>query len=539
MITTDVQGKVEYLNPIAEALTGWTNEAAVGQPLEKVFCIVNEETAETVESPIVRCLREGRIIGLATNTTLIHRNGQAIAIEDSAAPIRDRNQAVIGAVLVFHDVSDKRNLMKELAYQAHHDTLTGLPNRLRFNEYLSQALEQARQKQQTLAVLFLDLDRFKLINDTLGHNMGDLLLKTGSERLYQALREGDIIARQGGDEFLVILPNITQEEASLITKKILNVFLKPFILDGDEVFISTSIGVSLYPNDGSDIETLVKQADIAMYHAKALGRNNYQFFTPGLNSKAPERLSLENSLRKALERDEFILHYQPQVNFESGCIVGLEALIRWKSADRGIVSPAAFIPIAEETGLIVSIGEWVLRTACAQNVIWQKQGYPHLRMAVNISARQFLEPNFIELVARILQETEMDPQWLDLEITESIAMEKGDSSVEMLDSIKKLGVLISIDDFGTGFSSLNYLRRLPVDTLKIDQSFVRDICEDVNGEAVITTIILLAQNLQLKVIAEGVETETQWSFLNDKRCDEMQGYYFSKPLLAEDVEKLF
>ncbi|OLN31502.1 bifunctional diguanylate cyclase/phosphodiesterase [Desulfosporosinus metallidurans] len=540
VITTDVLGIVEYLNPIAEALTGWTTSEAVGHPLEQVFRIVNEKTGKSVESPIVRCLREGRIVGLANHTVLIHREGQRIAIEDSAAPIRDRQEAVIGGVLVFHDVSDKRNLMRELAHQAHHDALTSLPNRLLFNELLNQALAQARRKRSRLAVLFLDLDRFKLINDTMGHNMGDRLLKESSERLKQALREGDTIARQGGDEFLVLLPEIGQEEeAASITERILAVFLKPFVLDWNEVFISTSVGISLYPNDGSDLETLVKQADTAMYYAKEQGRNNYQFFTPELNSRAHERLSLENSLRRALEREEFVLYYQPQVDFESGCIVGVEALIRWNSVERGIVSPDAFISIAEETGLIVPIGEWVLRRACTQNLAWQEQGYPPWRIAVNISARQLQEPHFIELVARILQETEMDPQWLEIEITESIAMEKGESSVEMLRSIKELGVRISIDDFGTGFSSLNYLRQLPVDTLKIDQSFVRDICPDANGEAVITAIILLAQNLRLKVIAEGVETETQWSFLKDKRCDEMQGYFFSKPLPAEDLEKRF
>ena len=540
VITTDVLGIVEYLNPIAEALTGWTTLEAVGRPLEQVFQIVNEKTSTPVENPIVRCLREGRIVGLANHTVLIHREGQRVAIEDSAAPIRDRQAAVIGGVLVFHDVSDKRNLMRELAHQAHHDALTGLPNRLLFNEHLNQALAQAKRKRSRLAVLFLDLDHFKLINDTLGHNMGDLLLKACSDRLMQALREGDTIARQGGDEFLVLLPEIRQEEeAASIAERILTVFLKPFVLEWNEVFISTSVGISLYPNDGSDLETLVKQADTAMYYAKEQGRNTYQFFTHELNSRAHERFSLENNLRKALEREEFVLYYQPQVDFNSGCIVGVEALIRWNSVDRGIVSPEAFISLAEETGLIVPIGEWVLRRACTQNVAWQKQGYMPWRIAVNISARQFQEPHFIELVAQILQETEMEPQWLEIEITESIAMEKGESSVNMLRSIKELGVRISIDDFGTGFSSLNYLSQLPVDTLKIDQSFVRDICPDANGEAVITAIIMLAQNLSLKVIAEGVETEAQWSFLKDKHCDEMQGYFFSKPLPTEDLEKRF
>ncbi len=539
VITTDVRANVEYLNPVAEALTGWTNSEAIGQPLEKVFHIINEETGQVVESPVTRCLVEGRIVGLATNTVLINKMGTTIAIEDSAAPIRDRTEAVIGGVLVFHDVSYKRNLMKELAHQAHHDALTGLPNRLQFNEFLKQALARAKRKQGKLAVMFLDLDRFKLINDTMGHNHGDLLLKDVAERIHQTLREGDTIARQGGDEFLVLLPEIRDEqEVVSVCERILGVFVHPIILDGDEVYMSTSIGISIFPNDGIKMESLVKQADTAMYYAKEQGRNNYQFFTPGLNIKANQRLSTENSLRKALALGDFILHYQPQIDVESGCIVGLEALIRWNSAE-GIVPPFSFIPIAEETGLIVPIGEWVLRTACAQNKAWQVHGYANLRMAVNISARQFREPNFIEMVEQILDETGLDPQWLELEITESIAMEKGDASVEMLSRFKNLGVRISIDDFGTGFSSLNYLKRMPIDTLKIDQSFINDISTGENGEEVVTAIIQLAKNLHIKVIAEGVETNIQRTFLKDKQCNEMQGFLFSKAVTPEEVEKLF
>lgn len=540
VITTDVHGNVEYLNPIAEALTGWTNSEAAGLALEKVFHIVNEKSSELAESPLVRCLREGRIVSLPDHTVLINRKGQSIAIEDSAAPIRNRSKAVIGGVLVFHDVSDKRNLLKELAHQAHHDALTGLPNRLLFNELLAQALAQAKRKGGKLAVLFLDLDRFKLINDTMGHNLGDFLLNVVAGRIRETLREGDTLARQGGDEFLILLPEIGQEqEAATVSKRILKVFAEPFMLEDNEVYMSTSVGISLYPTDGSDRETLVKQADTAMYYAKEQGRNNFQFFTAGLNIKANDRLSIENSLRKGLERGEFVLHYQPQVDFESGFIVGLEALIRWNAADRGLVSPAAFIPVAEETGLIVPIGEWVLRTACAQNVAWQKQGYPSMRMAVNISARQFKEPNFINIVAGILEEIGMDPRWLELEITESIAMENGEDSVAMLNTFKELGIRISIDDFGTGFSSLNYLRRMPIDTLKIDQSFIRDISTGENGEEVVTAIIQLAKNLRLKVIAEGVETGSQWSFLKNRQCNEMQGFLYSKAVTSEEMEKLF
>lgn len=429
---------------------------------------------------------------------------------------------------------------KELAYQAHHDALTSLPNRQLFNEHLKQALAQARRKRGQLAVLFLDLDRFKLINDTMGHNLGDLLLKVVAERIRETLREGDTIARQGGDEFLVLLPEISHEQEALkVSERILGVFAQPFILDDHEVYLSTSVGISLYPSGGTDIESLVKQADTAMYYAKELGRNNCQLFTNGLNIKANERLSTENSLRKALARNEFVLHYQPQVDFKNGNIVGLEALVRWNSQEHGLVSPLSFIPIAEETGLIVPIGEWVLGTACRQNMAWRAQGFPLLRMAVNISARQFREPNFIRRVAEILEETGMEPKWLELEITESIAMENGETSVEMLRRFKELGVRISIDDFGTGFSSLNYLRRMPIDTLKIDQSFVRDISTGDNGKEVVTAIIQLAKNLRLRVVAEGVETNSQWSFLRDKRCDDMQGFLFSKAITSQELEMLF
>ena len=540
VITTDVRARVDYVNPVAEDLTGWSNTEALGFPLEQIFNIVDEETGKAVENPITRCLREGRVVNIANHTALISKNGGTISIEDSAAPIRDRDNTIIGAVLVFRDVSYKRNHLKELTHQAQHDALTGLPNRLLFNEHLKQSLAQEKRKQGKLAVMFLDLDRFKLINDTMGHNLGDLLLKTVAERIRQTLREGDTVARQGGDEFLVLLPGISNEfEAASVAERILSVIAKPFILDGDEIYISTSIGISLYPDDAGDPETLVKQGDTAMYYAKEKGRNNCQFFTEGLNIKTNQRLSTENSLRKALSREEFVLHYQPQVDLASGGVVGVEALIRWNSAEQGLVSPAVFIPIAEETGLIVAIGEWVLRTACAQNKRWQKQGFSPLRMAVNISARQFREPSFFESVKEILREAELDPQWLELEITESIAMDKCEASLQMLDAFKALGVRISIDDFGTGFSSLNYLRRMPIDTLKIDQSFIRDICTCGHGEEVVTAIIQLAKNLKLKVIAEGVETTNQRSFLKDKLCDEMQGFLFSQAVPSHEAERMF
>ena len=443
-------------------------------------------------------------------------------------------------VSIFRDITHRKLIEEKIWYQAHHDTLTDLPNRLLFNEHLNLALAQAKRKKRKCAIIFLDLDRFKLINDTLGHSNGDLLLQLVAQRLRKGLYEGDTIGRLGGDEFLILLPELDHEkDAATVALKILNLFTEPFYLDNHEVFVSSSLGISLYPTDGENIETLLKHADTAMYHAKEQGRNNYQFFTQELNEKTYERLNVENDLRKGLERKEFVLHYQPLMNLDSGELVGVEALIRWQSPQRGLVSPGVFIPIAEETGLIVPIGERVLREACLQNLTWQQKGYPPHRIAVNISARQFREPNFVETITRTLEEIGMDPQWLELEITESIAMERGETTIQQLKRLRQLGIQIAIDDFGTGFSSLNSLRRLPLTTLKIDQSFIREIGNDCNGEAVLRTIIHLAKDLQLRIIAEGVEEREQLDFLKRESCDEMQGYLFSRPLPCEEIEERF
>lgn len=443
-------------------------------------------------------------------------------------------------VSIYKDITHRKQIEEKIWHQAHHDTLTDLPNRLLFNEHLSLALARAKRKQKKCAVIFLDLDRFKLINDTLGHNNGDLLLQLVAQRLQKVLYEGDTVGRQGGDEFLILLPDLDQEEdAAAAAGKILHLFTDPFYLDAHEVFVSSSLGVSLYPTDGENIETLVKHADTAMYHAKEQGRNNYQFFTQELNEKIHERLTIENNLRKALVRKEFLFHYQPLVNLSSGQLVGIEALIRWQSPHKGLLSPVVFIPIAEETGMIVPIGERALQEACLQNLSWQQKGYPPHRIAVNISARQFREPDFIETITRILEETGMDPQWLELEITESIAMEQGENTIQQLKRLKKLGIQIAIDDFGTGFSSLNALRQLPLTTLKIDQTFIREIGNDCNGEAVLRTIIHLAKDLKLRTVAEGVETQEQLAFLKKEKCDEIQGYLFSRPLPCEEIEVLF
>jgi diguanylate cyclase (GGDEF)-like protein len=443
-------------------------------------------------------------------------------------------------VSIYRDITHRKRIEEQMWRQAHHDTLTDLPNRLLFNEHLNTALAQAKRRQSKCAILFLDLDRFKLINDTLGHNSGDLLLQYVAQRLRHGLYEGDTIGRLGGDEFLILLPVLEHEEqAATVAEKILSLFTEPFQLDSNEVFISPSIGISLYPTDGQDIDTLIQNADAAMYHAKEKGRNNFQFFTQALNDKIHERLMVENSLRKALEQKEFLFHYQPIVNLDSGRPVGVETLIRWQSPQRGLVSPGVFIPIAEETGLIIPIGKIVLYQACRQNMDWQQKGYAPQRVAVNISPRQFREPDFVETVISVLQETGMDPHWLELEITEGIAMDQGEHTINQLNRLKELGIQISIDDFGTGFSSLNSLRHLPLNTLKIDQIFMQEIGNDSNGEAVLRSIIHLAKDLSLKIIAEGVETEEQLDFLKKECCEEMQGFLFSRPLPAEEFEERY
>ncbi|MHB1654029.1 MAG: sensor domain-containing protein [Desulfitobacteriaceae bacterium] len=538
VITTDIYGIIEYINPVAEDLTGWTLANAKGEALTKVFQIISELTEVQVENPVVKCLAEGRIVGLANHTVLIHRDGHHFAIEDSAAPIQDRQGAIIGAVLVFHDVSYKRNLLREMTHQAHHDALTGLPNRLLFNDRLNQAITQAHRNLRKVAVLFLDLDRFKLVNDTLGHAVGDRLLQAVSERLKNILREGDTIGRQGGDEFIIILPEISSaNEPGSVAQKILTVFSAPFALDNEEVFVTPSIGISIYPTDGQDIETLIKHADTAMYHAKESGRNNYQFFTVTLNVSAQVRLELESNLRRALEREEFVIYYQPVFSLQHDKIMGVEALVRWNHPRRGLIPPDQFIYIAEDTGLIVPLGEWVLRTACAQVRSWEKAGFSPLRVAVNISARQFRQSNLTEAINNILTETTLPPPRLELEITESIAAQDVNFTIDLLQQLKATGIRISIDDFGTGFSSLSYLRRFPIDTLKIDKSFVGDI-QPLHGHEIVTSIIDLAQNLKFKVIAEGVETEEQLAFLKQKGCDEIQGYLFCKPLPSDELEQL-
>ena len=426
---------------------------------------------------------------------------------------------------------------EQISHLAYHDALTGLPNRQLFLDRLELAVHTAHRGGHRLAVFFLDLDRFKVINDSLGHGVGDRLLQMVARRVRGLLREDDTVTRLGGDEFTVLAPQIRSEtDAITVARKIREVLKQPFVIDGRELFITTSIGISLYPNDGENAETLLRNADTAMYRAKAQGRDIYQLYTASMNARALEQLTLENALRGAMGRGEFVVHYQPVVDMMSGRIEAMETVLRWRHPELGILLPSNFIVLAETTGLIVPIGEWVLRSACAQMREWQAQGYGGLRAAVNLSVRQLQHPELVATVSRILDDTELPPSALELEITESIATQSDGGAIQKLRELKRLGVRISIDDFGTGYSSLSALRLFPVDALKIDQSFVRDITVDPNDAAIASAVIALGRSLKLTVIAEGVETEQQLAFLRRQRCDAWQGYLFAQPASAEECE---
>jgi diguanylate cyclase (GGDEF)-like protein len=426
---------------------------------------------------------------------------------------------------------------EDIRQMAYYDPLTGLPNRELFNELLHQALAQAQRNNHDrfLAVLFLDLDRFKVINDTLGHSVGDQLLKAVAQRLKECCRRDlDTVARRGGDEFIILLPDLnTTQEAVRVANKIIDAFAHPLTLPEHELFISTCIGISIFPNDGADGDTLIRNADMAMYRAKENGRNRYHLYNLSMDAQAARRLALETNLRKALERGEFFLNYQPKVNVITGQVVSFEALVRWQNPELGLVEPMQFIPLAEETGLIVPLGEWVLRTACAQNKAWQDAKYPHLRVAVNFSPRQFQILRLADMVENVLSETNLDPCWLELEVTEGIMLQNVENTITTLRRLSDVGVHISIDDFGVGYSSISYIKKLPINTLKIDQSFISDIMSNPDDAAIATAVINLAHCLRLNVTAEGVENEDQANLLRSLRCYEMQGFFFSRPLSAE------
>jgi diguanylate cyclase (GGDEF)-like protein/PAS domain S-box-containing protein len=535
VVSTDVLGRVSYLNVVAEGLTGWPNDEAVGHPLEDVFRIIDATTRETARNPMLLAIHENKTVGLTPNCVLIRRDGVEAAIEDSAAPIHDRLGTVSGAVMVFHDVSAARAMTLKMAYLAQHDTLTNLPNRILLDDRLHEAIALSNRHRRKLAVLFVDLDLFKHINDSLGHNVGDRLLQSVAHRLAESVRSSDTVSRQGGDEFVILLWELKQpQDAAITAEKILRALREPHYIDGHELYITASIGIVTYPDDATDAATLMKHADFAMYHAKDAGRDRYQYFQSEVNAQAINRQAVEHSLRHAVERQELLLHYQPKINLATGAILGVEALIRWRRPERGLVPPSEFIEIAERCGLIVPIGRWVLREACRQSRAWQDAGLPMVRVAINVSSVELRAADFVSSVINTLAETGVEAHSLELELTETFLMQEVNSTIATLRELRSIGVHLALDDFGTGYSSLSCLQRFPIDTLKIDQSFVRDLVSDADDANIVSAVIGMGNSLHLRVIAEGIETLEQLIFLQKHGCAAGQGFYFSPPVPAAD-----
>jgi diguanylate cyclase (GGDEF)-like protein/PAS domain S-box-containing protein len=524
-----------YISPVAESVYGLPL-ADFYRNKDLWFDVIHPEDQPAVRESMKTLLEQGAV---TREYRILRPNGGIRWLEDRTKAVHDANGKLLRFDGVASDISDRKKYQGRIEYLATHDPLTGLANRNLLRDRLAQAIAFSRRSGQMLALLFVDLDRFKDINDSFGHAVGDKLLIEVSERLRRVVREGDTVARPGGDEFIVLLTDFSDPESvNAVAVKLLNEFAAPYVLTDVQLHVNASIGVSLYPNDGDDIETLLRNTDTAMYRAKERGGNGFQLYTPEMSVRAIERMELENALHRAVERGEFQLYYQPKVDLKSGQIVGAEALIRWFHPELGLVLPNRFIPLAEEIGLISSIGQWVLRTACAQNKAWQDAGLIPISVAVNLSARQFRHEELLGLVSNVLKETGMEPGFLELELTESIVMHSAEQFAVRLHELKMLGVKLAIDDFGTGYSSLSYLKRFSLDRLKIDQSFVNDIVTDADDAAITRSVISLGHSLNLRVVAEGVETAEQLAFLRSNGCDEVQGNFYSEPISAEDFSAL-
>jgi diguanylate cyclase (GGDEF)-like protein/PAS domain S-box-containing protein len=525
----DAAGNIQYQSPALKYLLGYDPASTVGK---NVADFVHRDDLDHVRATLKRVVETAQSSEPA-EFRLRHRDGQWRTFETLGTNCLS-NPHIHGVVFNSRDVTDRKVIQQRIQHLAYHDNLTGLPNRSLLQDRLAHSIARAERSNKKVAVLFIDLDNFKNINDTLGHDVGDELLRQVSRRLSECVRLEDTIARQGGDEFIVLLDGLDDGRgASLVAQKVLNALRKAFVLSGTDQHVSGSVGIALFPEDGRDAQTLMKNADTAMFHGKTQGKNTYQYFTAQMNIAVKRRMTLESALRRAVMNHDFLLHYQPQIDLDSGEILAVEALVRWKTEDGGMVSPGDFIPLAEETGLINEIGEWVLREACRQAKEWEDVGLPRRRMAVNLSARQFSDRGFLDMVTRVLAESGLDPACLELEITESQVMRQTEGMIMLLNKLSEMGVQLAIDDFGTGYSSLSYLKRLPIQKLKIDQSFVRDITVDPNDTAIVVAIINMAKSLDLDTIAEGVETAGQLALLRSKGCHVGQGYYFSAPVRAE------
>ena len=532
---TDIAGNITYFNDIFANVLGFSRKELTGLNFRS---FIKKEDSDSVYRLFNQVFKTGQ----STKNfpyEFISTDGTVTSAEFSVFPKQDKEGKVCGFRGVGHDITARKRAEEKIKYMATHDSLTGLPNRLMFSQLLNHAIKSARRYTRQFAVLFIDLDRFKVINDTLGHEAGDQLLQEIAMRLKQTLRAVDVVARLGGDEFVILIEEISDSsQVATVSHNILTTIIKPITIMGQECHITASIGISVFPKDAEDEQSLMKNADMAMYLAKEKGKNNYQFYSEDIQSKSLERLSIETNLRFALERNELSLHYQAKLDFKTNAITGVKALLRWQNPYLGSVTPTQFIPVAEESGLIIPIGRWVMRTACAQNVAWQQQGLPAVCMAVNLSLRQLTDDNLIDDIRTALNDSGMAPNLLELEITESMVMHNPTRMIAVLAKIKNLGVRLAIDDFGTGYSSLAQIKHFPIDTLKVDRSFIHNIPQDAEDKAITEAIIAMGKTLSLTVVAEGVETVEQMNFLSDHSCDEMQGFYFSKPIAPEQFADL-
>ncbi len=539
--TLDANGRFTFLNDRVEPLLGYRKESLIGQHYSTLIYLEDLESACYI-------LNEKRVGDRASRNMELrvrhNTESKLLTLEFSSFGMYEESRTDqparhVGTYGVAKDVTERKKAEQIISYQAYHDQLTGLANRVLFKDHLDLAIAQAKRNKKMLAVMFLDMDRFKVVNDTLGHVIGDSLLKKVASRLKSCLREGDTLARQGGDEFTLLLPQIDDREDAIRTaEKMIKSFDVPFQIDGHELYVSISIGIALYPADGESIDALIKNADIAMYDSKAKGRNRFQIYSGKMNVSFAEKLSIEMQMRKAIDRQEFRVFYQPQISVSTGRISGMEALVRWSSPLHGSLSPLEFIPLAEETGLILSIGEFVLKSACKQAVQWKNSGLPPLRMAVNISSHQIEQDGFCDYISQLLQECQMDGSMLELEVTEGALLNDGEHIIAKLKMLASMGIKIALDDFGTGYSSLSYLQKFPIDTIKIDQSFVRGLPGDPNNVSIVTAICAMAQGLKMNLIAEGVETTEQLRFLHSLNCNEAQGFLFSKALPGNEITGL-
>ena len=539
VICTDMSGNITFFNPIAGDMMGWRLKDAVGRHLTEVFRVVDASTRKAILDPMAKAASENLTGKLPLNCMLIHRDGHEVFIEDSVAPIHDSEGKVTGAVIVFRDVSVARAQSEQMIHLAEHDSLTGLPNRLLFSDRVGQAISLARRHGGRVAVLFLDLDGFKLINDSLGHAAGDEFLKSVAKRLLSCVRTPDTVSRQGGDEFLLLLQDLNEPEgAATSARRVLRGVAEVHLPGRSELHVTASIGVSVYPDDGLDAETLIGNADTAMYQAKKSGRQSYRFFSRDMNVPVAEDESIEESLRRALERNELTLHYQPKVDLKTGVISGAEALSRWNHPTRGTVSPGQFIPIAEQSGLIMSIGAWVFGQACTQARAWADAGMLAKTIAVNVSGVQFQSGDFVDGLFAALGDSGLDAGFLELDVAESVLMNHPERTAFVLKTLRDKGVRVSVDNFGTGNSSLSSMQKLPLNALKIDRSFVRQITTVPGGTSAVGAFIDMGRSLNLRVIAQGVETAEDLEYLWAHDCDEAQGNFFSRPVPPDQLTKL-